>query len=86
MTFLVANWWWLSPLGIPAILGALKVAAKLTPWAWDNKIVTLLKGIWDVTRGKTPKNWTGSPTAEVLKKLLKSKRETTRYCRGGEEL
>jgi len=85
MAFLIANWWWLSPLGIPAILGAMKVAAKLTPSVQDDKIVTLLAGLWDIVRGKVPRGLTGKKAKEAIDNLASMPGpEIQRHCRGGE--
>ncbi len=59
MEWIALNWWWLSPIAIPLILGGLKVAANKTKWVWDDKIVTLLAGIWDMSKGLIPRNTTG---------------------------
>ncbi len=44
ITFILANWWWLSPLALTA-LGGLKIAAKKTKWVADDKVLTLLIGL-----------------------------------------
>jgi len=45
MEWILANLWW---IGTPAVMGAavgvLKIIAKKTSWAYDDKIVTLLEG------------------------------------------
>ena len=71
MEWVIANWWWLS-FCIPVVLAGLKVAAKFIPGVWDDKIVTVLAMIWDISRGRTPRHTTGKPKVE-------------KYSRGGEE-
>ncbi len=59
LTFIFENWWWIAPL-VLALLGGLKLAAKRTPWVWDDRIVTLLIGLVKMTKGA------------VFKRVLKS--------------
>jgi hypothetical protein len=59
MEWIVLNWWWISPIVIPLMIGGIKYAAYKTPWVWDDKIATLISGIYDMSRGKEPRNVTG---------------------------
>jgi hypothetical protein len=59
MLWIVSNWWWISPVAVPLLLGGLKYAAKKTKWVGDDKIVTLLAGVWDMSRGIAPRSETG---------------------------
>jgi len=52
MEWIAANWWWLSPLLIPLIFRILEYAAKKTKWVTDDRVVTLLRGIWEMSRGR----------------------------------
>lgn len=47
MEWIIANWWWLAPVGIPVGLGVLKGVAKIIPGVEDDKIVTMLAQSWD---------------------------------------
>jgi len=86
MEFIIANWWWLS-LCIPTVLGALKVAAKMTKWTGDDKIVTLLAGIWAIYKDKPPKVTTGKLKEKNVSSVEKATRYVERkYRLGGEEL
>ncbi len=38
-------------LTIMLVMGLLKVIAKVTPWAWDDSIVSLLSGLVESVRG-----------------------------------
>ena len=54
MEWIALNWYWLAPLAATiggGVLGALKVAAKKTPSVYDDKIVTMLSGLFDQLRG-----------------------------------
>ena len=57
MEWIALNWWWMS-LAIPVALGGLKIAAKLTKWDGDDKIITLLIGLWDMAKGFISKKTT----------------------------
>jgi len=59
MEWIALNWWWISPIAIPIVLGGLKYTAKKTKWVWDDKVITLLAGVWDMSRGLQPRNITG---------------------------
>jgi len=59
MEWITVNWWWLSAFAIPVGIGTLKFVANKTSWVWDDKIVTLLAGIWDMAKGSIPRNTTG---------------------------
>lgn len=59
MGWIVLNWWWLAPIVVPLAIGGLKYAAIKTPWVWDDKIITLIAGIWDMSIGHMPRNKTG---------------------------
>ncbi len=78
MEFIIANWWWIS-FFIPGILIGLKVGAKLTKWDGDDKIVTLLAGLWDIYKGRKPRTSTGKP-----KKVKEPKPKPKKYSEGGD--
>jgi len=59
MEWVALNWYWISPIVIPLIVGGLKYTAKKTSWVWDDKITTILGGWWDMSRGHQPRNLTG---------------------------
>ena len=59
MGWLLANWGLFSPIVVPIALWILKRRAKKTEAVWDDKIVTLLAGVWDISRKRTPRHTTG---------------------------
>ncbi|MEA3420836.1 MAG: hypothetical protein U9Q97_04065 [Acidobacteriota bacterium] len=69
MEWIALNWWWVS-LCIPVVLGILKVAAKLTKWDGDDKIITLLAGLWDMFKGRVPRTTTGRPKKKKYREGL----------------
>ena len=82
--------WIVTSIGAPLILGGLKLAAKKTDWVWDDKAVTLLAGLWDIYRGKSPRNFTknlrGAISPKIIERLAETDLEVKRYCRGGDTL
>ena len=59
LAWIALNWHWIAPIGIPVILGMLKIGANKTKWVLDDKIVTLLFGMWDIVLRKPPRNSSG---------------------------
>jgi len=59
MEWILANWWWVAPVGVPVTLGILKGAAKIIPGVEDDKIVTMLDQWWNRVRQRAPNSWRG---------------------------
>lgn len=59
MEWMLANWELFAPIVVPIALWFLKRYAKKSKNVWDDKLVTLLAGIWDISRKRTPRNTTG---------------------------
>jgi len=58
MEWIIANWWLIYTIIIPFTIGILKYTAYKTKWVWDDKIMTLICGWWDMAKGQVPKNTT----------------------------
>ena len=60
MEWLIANWWLVYTVIVPFAIGGLKYTAHNTKWVWDDKIMTLICGWWDMTKGQMPRNTTNN--------------------------
>jgi len=54
MEWLALNWFWISPIAVPLVLGGLKLIAKKTKNVKDDKVITLLWEWWRMSRGILP--------------------------------
>lgn len=47
--FVSGNW-----IALSLALGVLKIIAKITPWVWDDGLLTLISGLYSMIKGKGP--------------------------------